>query len=155
MSLPIWSKYGRIYSINSEIARYRCDYDSLYLTEREIGAFSKIMIEKFHYFNEKESENNSVDITRIIAKIKLNSIPFHVRIFSMFDRQQEGSISFHNLLILIWNLCTIDILLLGYLLFDIYDLDQNGTFEYDEVRLLIAELCEGTDLNTTDSEVKL
>jgi hypothetical protein len=111
MSLPIWSKYGRIYSINEQVARYRVDYDCLLLSEREIGSFAK-MSEKFGYFDRMAS-SEPVDIDRIIAKLKLSRTKFHSRIFGMFGHCETGLLPFHDLVMVVWNLCTIDILSLG------------------------------------------
>jgi hypothetical protein len=112
MSLPIWSKYGRIYSLNQHVARYREDFNCLLLIEREIGSFAKIS-EKFGFFRRGSDSAEAIEIDRILAKMKLTKTRFHSRIFSVFDAAESGFLSFHHLVLIVWNVCTIDILSLG------------------------------------------
>lgn len=115
MSLPIWSKYGKIYSLNPQIHSQRIDFDCLYITEREVGAFAKIF-ENFGYFAKNLQQSTQlIDIDKIISKLKLQRTNFHSRIFntSQQNNHQIHHISFHDLILVIWNICTIDILSLG------------------------------------------
>jgi hypothetical protein len=114
MSLPIWSKYGRIYSLNQHVALHREDYNCLLLSEREIGSFAKLS-EKFGYFLRRGNDSSAefVEIDRILAKVKLTKTKFYTRVFSVFDEAESGILSFHHLLLIVWNVCTIDILSLG------------------------------------------
>jgi hypothetical protein len=112
MSLPVWSKYGRIYSINDHVVRYRGDFDCLLLTEREVGSFAKLS-EKFGYFGHRMAASEPIEIDRIIAKLKIARTKFHSRVFGMFGHDETGLLPFHDLLLVVWNVCTIDILSLG------------------------------------------
>ena len=87
------SKYGSVYANFPELLRTKTDFDSLNLTERDVGQLFKL-------FKGCDMGKHEVKITKLLAYLKVGKSNFAEKLFSYYDIQKSGiSLSHYNSLL--------------------------------------------------------
>ena len=81
------SKYGLVYSYFPEVLKHKRDYDSLLLSEHDVGEMFKI------FSGCDTSKDDRVEIYKLLDYINVGKSRFVKKLFSSLDYQHSGNFS--------------------------------------------------------------
>lgn len=123
-----------IYEEVPEVRPYRSTFEALQLTEKDVGRLYKL-------FRKITGDNNTeVDRNNLLDFLDVDRNPFTLRVFSIFDEDNSGSVDFREFVISAWNYCTLGNTTLALFAFDLYDRDNSGDIGAEEVEMMLRDI---------------
>lgn len=123
-----------IYSTNKNVLTLKPQFDALMLTEEDVGRLYRV-------FKRIDMDNSgSVDSAEFLTLMNVERTKFTVRIFSIFDEDKSGKIDFREMVLSLWNYCSLGKASLVMFAFDIYDRDDSGTLTNTEVLRILRDV---------------
>ena len=98
-------------------------------------------------FNEIEKDNSGLaEIEKVLSSYadgvtNEDRLMFVRRLISVFDEEHTGYINFIDLILSIWNFCSVSVEYIGDFLFNLYDIDGDNLMSRDEMIIMIKEIC--------------
>ena len=124
-------KYNNVYVTEKTVLPWRTRFDSLRLTEKEIGQLYEVFISVID-----ASQRTHIKTRDIITYCNMDKYAFAVRMLSSFSKKGQ---TFPGFVFEIWDICTTDEKDLADFVFSLYDFTGDG-ISAEEAQTMLSEL---------------
>ena len=101
-SVNTWhAMYGSPYDFFTELLPFRPTFDTLRLTEFEVGRLYLIFLDI------DVDCSRSVDLSEVFNHLRIEKTYFNKRVFGLLDVDNSGSLNFKEFVVGLWNYCTL------------------------------------------------
>ena len=92
----------------------------------------------FRYFKKADlTGDGTLNVEELCVQHEVQNLQFGRLLFSFFDNDRSGSLTFEEFCLCIWNAATLDEAALPRFVFRIFDIDNSGSLTQDEVVKMI------------------
>lgn len=127
------SAYGNVYS-RPEIAQHQELFDALMLSQLDVGRILKSFDKIDH------DRSGTIELAELLAFLDLDKTIFTRRVFQMFDEDGSGLVDFREMVLSLWNYCTLGRTTLPLFTFDLYDTDSSGELGEAELKQMVEHM---------------
>mmetsp|Transcript_7290 Transcript_7290/g.10839 ORF Transcript_7290/g.10839 Transcript_7290/m.10839 type:complete len:411 (-) Transcript_7290:260-1492(-) len=125
---------GDISAFIAVYTTYQRDFTALRLTEIDVKHLYKVFIDL------DEEGSGFVNISDICARCGVKETLFTRRALSIYDEHNKGAVTFHEFVVLLWNICTLSTMALVDYVFELYDTDGSKDIDLEEALVLITDM---------------
>lgn len=84
--------------------------------------------------------SGQIELAELLAFLDLEKTTFTRRVFSMFDEDSSGLVDFRELVVTLWNYCSLGKTSLPLFTFDLYDTDSSGELGEEELVKMVEHM---------------